>query len=386
MPNIFITKKQYSLLKESIQKDELLQNISSLKGNDKICDFIPIDFKNKLLEKRYNDILSIVGKQDSPKIKEISSLFTSISEKESPLKEQLEQLCYSALTETFDIPEDLISISCNLVDELNNSNSKFIISPIEDDNHEFDDVEQIDELSSEIEKRLSLNAIIIGGANILTKSILKLFKSEIDNLDSDLYNLYNKVLWLNELYLFENNLTLSDEKPQLSGNVIVSLGNDEEKTKIESKALIFPILLFEALKGFLELFIAHGLPENEGDTMYVIERADCLEYEQYSMLLGPIIWNLIMNASGNDKIDTKKIPYILTSLSEINPNSLFEILKEVFYKTKKGKESIQDIINDANNDLDYEDFQNTLAAKREKTLVTDEFINSDELLADNAGF
>ena len=65
----------------------------------------------------------------------------------------------------------------------------------------------------------------------------------------------------------------------LTSDVEVSLGNDETKSKIESQGVILPILLMETIKGFMELFISHGLPKNVNDAITVIGRSDFIKAE-----------------------------------------------------------------------------------------------------------
>lgn len=383
MRNIFITKKQYELLKEEINKKDLPLDVASL-GGENICDFISNKLKKKLLSVRYNKILNILQKLNLNKNNSVSKLEKLIVKKEEGIKEQLEHLCAKSISELFNIPSDLISFSCNLINELNNSNTKFLVSPIEDDDDfEYNDISQVDSLTEEIQKRITLNALIIGGANILTKNVLSEIKSELDNLNPDLYNLYNQLLWLNEINLFNKEVKPTDENPQLGGNVVITLGNENTKTKIESKALVFPILIFESIKGFLDLFISHGLPKNENEVKFVLQRSDCLEYEQFSLLFGSIMWNLVMNSTGNDKIDSQEIPFLLEKISRINSFDLCELFSEILYKTKKGKEEMKDIINSIHNEIEYNDFEDRLSIKREKTLVMDDYFSSDELLDNN---
>jgi hypothetical protein len=98
--------------------------------------------------------------------------------------------------------------------------------------------------------------------------------------------------------------------------------------------------------------------------------------------MGTIIWNKIMSIISEKNIDIKLIPYFFTNISENTKDDISNILKEIILNTRKSEMLIIDEFNNIINDIDYEDFEARLAAKRnEKNIITDdEYMSEDELL------
>jgi hypothetical protein len=60
-------------------------------------------------------------------------------------------------------------------------------------------------------------------------------------------------------------------------------------------------------------------------------------------------------------------------------------MKEITLNTKKGKNSISQLLQDITNNIEYDDFETRLNKKREELnlLNDDEFMGEDELLDEN---
>ena len=102
----------------------------------------------------------------------------------------------------------------------------------------------------------------MAGAMSMSSNI-ESYENQINQINPSLCDLYNKILSLNNYLMFtKENLDMTDENKMQLGTAEVSLGMRDEKPKIESQGVIFPVLLSESIRGFLELFISHGLPKN----------------------------------------------------------------------------------------------------------------------------
>jgi hypothetical protein len=162
------------------------------------------------------------------------------------------------------------------------------------------------------------------------------------------------------------------------GVVEVSLGNDETKSKIESQGVILPILLMETIKGFMELFISHGLPKDVNDAVAVIGRSDFIKAEPWDMKFGPILWDLFYNSS-ND-VTYEELPYLIKIVSELSVNKFNFLMKEVFAKTKKGKHIMSKLSFKAKRNSEYDKFVDKMTKmKTDKGIITDDYIHPDEL-------
>jgi hypothetical protein len=385
MKRIFITEKQKEKLMENIINDSsfIFDDEESLLSPY----VIPHKLEKKLFLNRKNDLLEFNKKHfnfDLTNIEivktELSKIYREIQNIEKKNIDILEKLCFDLINEYLNLPLDLITVTCEIVDTINSDNTILHITP-KNGEIEYDSSFEYDEYEQEIFVRSLMNMLITGASNVITKHLLKKYKGEINNINPSLYGLYRNFIWLNEYYLTLENEEITDENHRQIGGVKVSLNTDKQ-TLIKSNAKCLPVLIFETLKGIFELSISHGLPSDLKKAKYIIDQADLLKYEQYNIVMGTIIWNKIMSIISEKNIDNKLIPYFFTNISENTKDDISNILKEIILNTRKSEMLIIDEFNNIINDIDYEDFETRLAAKRsEKNIITDdEYMSEDELL------
>ena len=162
------------------------------------------------------------------------------------------------------------------------------------------------------------------------------------------------------------------------GLVELSLSTPDRKPKIDAQGVIFPILLTELIKGFMELFISHGLPKDLNKATIVINKSDFIKAEPWDMKLGPILWNLF-SESFND-INTIELPYLMKKISELDIDKFNFLMKEIFAKTRKGKEIMSKLSYKSKHDAEYDKFVDKMTKmKSDKGIITDDYIHPDEL-------
>jgi hypothetical protein len=122
-----------------------------------------------------------------------------------------------------------------------------------------------------------------------------------------------------------------------------------DKPKIVAEAWIFPVLLNELIKGSMELLAAHGLPEDEREAQYVIDKADFLESEVWDMRLGPGIWEKFIDAIDGSAYEIKH--YLYYEIAQMPANEFHDFMKELLSGSKKGKQMLVDLANDVQADI-----------------------------------
>ena len=169
---------------------------------------------------------------------------------------------------------------------------------------------------------------------------------------------------VNQLLLFtvEESGVMEQADKRQEGCVYVNLGNDVQKTSIEAQGTIFPILLEESIKGFLELLISHGLPQNAQDASFVIKKADFALAEPWDMRLGPALWKKI-------SLNTKEFspciaPLVVYQLSQLSVKPFNRNMKEILAGTVQGKELVRNLGKEINHKMDMEDLEYRLDMKR----------------------
>ena len=378
-----------SILMDALPSDivtKIITNDTSIGNNPAIPDIFDVPFLSKILNKRFLNIkesLKEIGSIDNIESNNLhsalSELINKCKEIEKPFRNELEKICYNYVVELFSIPEETIVFNIELKDNIDTTKNKISLEPMNGDDMELNDVKDAMSLKFEIYKRQILNALCMGGGMDLFKPSLSFYETEINRLNPELIDLYKKILLLNDyLLLTKEDLGLTDENKMQIGVVEVRLGNDEYKTTIDVQGTIFPILVIETIKGLMELFVSHGLPKNRKKTMQLLGQTDFIKAEPWNMRIGPELWKLF-TMSFND-IDSKELPYLLKRISKLEINKFNFLMKEIFAKTKKGKQIMSLICNKTKNDIDYNRFINKMDKMRiNKSVITDEFIHQDEL-------
>lgn len=387
-------KKHKKSINESILIDTLPSDIvtaiatnnTSLGNNPAIPDIFDVPFLSKIVNKRFDDVkiaLKEIGSIDDVKSNDLYSVLAELiyrcQEYEKPIRNELEKMCYNYVVDLFSIPEETIIFNIVLKDSLDTSKSKILINPLDDDNLDLIDVKNAMSLREEIYKRKLLNSLCVGAGMDLYKHIINFYESELNKLNPELIDLYNKILYINDyLLLTKEDLKITDKNKLQMGVVEVRLGNEEFKTTIDVQSTIFPVLVIETIKGLMELFISHGLPKNRQEAMLILNKTEFIKSEPWNMRIGPELWKLL-TMSFND-INSNEIPYLMKRISKLDIDKFNFLMKEVFAKTRKGKEIMSFICNKAKDDMDYNRFINKMDKMRmNKTVITDEFIHLDEL-------
>lgn len=337
----------------------------------------------KSLQKNYNtlDIADI----DSLK-KHLSTLYQQVKELEKPIQENLEKICVESVIELFNIPQDSIEFECKLVDKVI-PNKLVNVTPQSSEilGYEYEDTDDMDNLQKEVLKRRIIDAMIQGSASILS-NCHHLYLSKIFDLDKRLPSLYDEIVSINDWLLFTENVAITDDKLYQGSYVEVNIGREDEVTKVTTQALIFPFLLQETIKGLMELFASHGLPQDMKKTEYIFKQADFIAAEPWDLRIGVKLWEKLIN---NDEVKASTTPYFFQLLCELDIDDFNYTIKNILSKTKAGKSLFEDLLNQARKYKEQDDFQKNLYSKHEKDIINDGYYANDELdtlLTDDNGY
>lgn len=381
---IYITEEQRNFLNEALEINNTLPHVPSHLLNDESNPFtnnaaLPANSVNKFLAKRFIEVTSefsddITEYDNKIVINKLNKLITKCLKKEEPIQKQLEDICARILTENFNIPEDGVKISCSLTTEISKA-TQFHITPDTDENIEYEDYASIEQEDSDVQKRELINALIVGGAIKMSNKLIKKYISDIFDLDEELPHLYSEIMKINDYLLFSQKFEIKDNSHKQGGYVIVKMGNDTVPTQIESTAIIFPILLIESLRGCMELWASHGLPDDINKAQSVINKADALIYDPWYTRIGPVLWDKIY-----PDIEFKYLPTFFSNLSELSDKEFFDTLKECFANTKLGKQKITNLLKQTKYEDDYSSFEYDIKQKQsDKSIIADGYFTEEEL-------
>lgn len=386
MKKIFLKEEQIEYIKDELRKERANVPSTILDALEKKETYIPlndIDFSKKLLDKSFKDTLSffsddITSVPLNKVLNHLGKLMALCNKKEKSIKPQLEKLCYDTIIRIFSIPEDEIAFSCELVDFIDNG-KEFHISPDTDESFEYENLDAIDSEKTEVEKRRLIDILSVGASQKIFNVSKKLYLNEISDLDEELPYLYSKLMKLNQYLLYHCDVDISDKNHHQGGYVKVTLGNDDKLSKIEVKAVNFPILLFESIKGIMELVSSNGLPDDMSVAKNVINKSDILEEEPWDMRFGGELWNIV---TLNKNLDTKIIPDFFSKLIGIDAIDFISLIDELSHNTRQGKRSIEELIKDCEYTSEYDRFETDILKKKtDMDMIEDGYFNEEELLA-----
>ena len=379
MRNIIINKEQERILLEASQQDYVLSKVSNKIKNDIATDNTPISclpIPNNVNKKVIATILTngyfnardnfsddIESFPIDEVINKLDKLVAICQKKEEKIHNELEKLCVDIATSYFNSDElaDL-TVECRLVMDL--SQDDFHIEPTTGVDDEISNLDEYDKNDIAITNRKIANTIVMGGALSLYDKLQETFISELFKLDEDLPHLYSKRLKINEYLTFISDDTITDSNNQQGGCVKVTLGG-EEGDEIVAIGTIFPFLLIETFRGYLEFMSDSMLPDNDFETDEITDKADILIDEPWYMMLGRTLWEKIVRGEDDDLT-------IISELFKMDDISFNKLLTNIIVGTHDAESMIDELHRMARYNYDYADFEKDLAKRREENnLVVD---------------
>ncbi len=397
----FTKEKLLSLIKENIDEmamdfdtqdrpDQGLQN--TLQTGDTPLKKVPFpktgdepnkNFQELLASERYRQVVN--------RIREYTGLNTSLNGMEGmmPLaqmmqdahnqiirieqskREELEQLAVELVIKEMSIPEGAFNFDAKIVgmgeidtDDFNNSmEQQQNIDPVDIEKDLFTDLEQV---NLEKAKRRLINSMVQGASkrghymyHLVGDRIREITGSE------NLLSLYGVLMSINDTLYWQ----ISDEQMQMmmgGGGGEASIGGKESVDRnttpptIVARAVNFPILVHELIKGVMEIFAIQGRPEDEEGYDEVEDSEDTLKNEMWDLRLGPAIWDRIRSQFPDEIIfDNPELQnYLLVEIFKLPAKKFLVLMKEVISQTERGKRLLEEIVEGIKkmlNDQDYED-------------------------------
>ena len=385
MRNVIISEEQLRSINNSGVRDipEFMLDAISRRGTSlKASNCVSEEFLIKCAKARYDEICGnfsddITSYPPQKVLEKLSKLFRICQHLEKGLAPQLESICHDAVVKAFGIPDDALEVECHIKETIPDGKLFHVKAEIEGDK-EYDSVSAIESEELEIDKRRVINALVYGAAKRFSGEIMKTLTGEVFELSEELPHLYSQIMKINEYLVFTNDIQIEDKSHKQGGYVEATLSNGERPAKIESCGIAFPILLQETVRGVAEVIASHGLPDDVNGTNDIINVCDALEFEPWNMRLGPALWDLFDAMSGGISID--EFAGFFSIIVQIDADEFVELFKEVFAKTRRGKEMLGKIKANVKYTRDYGDFEKDLDLRRSQTVIADqEYFTQEEL-------
>jgi hypothetical protein len=284
-------------------------------------------------------------------------------------KEQLEKLAVDLVRKEMGIPEDAMQFKAELVMQPMGPAGGMQSEP------EMPSEEEIEEFMGDMEqfnleraKRRFINSLIQGAA-FKGGHMFNLVRNEINDINPQLMDLYTT-----SQALMEHAYWLFPDMENMAGGGGGQMGQSEvdEETDpptVKGKAVTFPLLVHELVKGVYEVFGTHGLPDDPRQQEMILKAEDTLPAEIWDSRLGPIFWEKFLATYPMELFedDMKQIQhYLFMRFSALSAEEFMRVAKLILKGDPKGNKFIQDMVNEIVRELKDQEYKDAMGYEDEE--------------------
>jgi hypothetical protein len=231
-----------------------------------------------------------------------------------------------------------------------------------------------EELKDEVIKRRLINGMTHGAAR-KGQNLYHMATDKLREINPNATQDYSKVMAANDFLYWamdKNQVKQQSSEGIHAGNVRVVI-QESGKPKIVAQGMTFSFLLHELTKGVYELQSLHGRHEEKEVNDYIEDKTDTLEAEPDDIRLGTGIWEKVSRFVDIENDSHKSLFYhkLITK-----PASEFvEIMRGLMKGDRNMVERVQNIADEASEDLrqeEYDDAMGTYDEKPEETPPTED--------------
>jgi len=325
-------------------------------------------FEEKIINQRFIDVVNSVKRHfDVNKIdnnfliQNMGVLVGDSMETEDGHQKELEDLAVRMVIDEYDIPDGAIEFDVKLEPQINLFGTKPNPTPKTVET-EFENHDEIELANKEVYKRRFINAMTQGAAKKSTH-MFHLVDDELARIDPRLPNQYSKMMSAADYmyYIYDG----STDAGRVNGGVVrVEFPKNEgEVPKIIARAVVFPVLIHEIVKGVMEILASHGLPRDSKIQKWVIGKADFVSAEAWDMRLGPGLWGKFTELIPTEDFNLKHQIYMELVVLPVDDFNVS--MREIMAGTNTGKKIITDIISNIKTEMETEAFEEAMNEKRE---------------------
>ena len=296
---------------------------------------------------------------------------------ESQNKEYLERLAVNLVVKELGIPEGSLQFDAQLVhgpmaaaqgmqtepQQPSDEEVKDAFKKAEDHSEELEDfADEFEKFNLEKSKRRLINSLIQGAA-FKGGHMYVLVSDELSRLDPNLLNHYGVTQ-----ALMEHLYWLYPDMEGMAGSGGGQMGQSEvddetDPPTVKARAMTFPLLVHELVKGVYEVFGTHGLPDDPKQAEMVLGAEDTLPAEIWDSRLGPIFWEKFLEAYP-DKLfddDMKHIQhYLFVRFSKLSAQEFLRVAKLILEGNPQGAQFIQRMVDEIVNDLKQDEYNDKM--------------------------
>ena len=211
-----------------------------------------------------------------------------------------------------------------------------------------------------------------------------LVSDELSRLDPNLLNHYGVTQ-----ALMEHLYWLYPDMEGMAGSGGGQMGQSEvddetDPPTVKARAMTFPLLVHELVKGVYEVFGTHGLPDDPKQAEMVLGAEDTLPAEIWDSRLGPIFWEKFLEAYP-DKLfddDMKHIQhYLFVRFSKLSAQEFLRVAKLILEGNPQGAQFIQRMVDEIVNDLKKDEYDDKMGDDNDDDDYGDDDLDDFDLSA-----
>jgi hypothetical protein len=285
-------------------------------------------------------------------------------------KETLERLAVDLVRKEMGIPKDAMQFDAKLVMKPMGPAGGMQSEP------EMPSEEEIEEFMGDVEtfnieraKRRFINSLIQGAA-FKGGHMFNLVRSELNDINPRLMDLYTTTQ-----ALMEHAYWLFPDMEGMAGGGGGQMGQSEiddetDPPTVKARAVTFPLLVHELVKGVYETFGTHGLPDDPRQQEMIMKAEDTLPAEIWDSRLGPIFWEKFLATYPIEILmdEDKKIiqHYLFMRFSQLEAEEFFRVAKLILSDDPRGNKIIESMVNDITSELKREEAKRALGDEDEE--------------------
>ena len=282
---------------------------------------------------------------------------------QSQNKEELEALAVELVKNELGIPDGAMQFDAELVMQPMGAAQGIQSEP------EMPSEEEVEELMGDIEnfnleraKRRFINSLIQGAA-FKGGHMYNLVRDEINAINPQLMNLYAVTQ-----ALMEHAYWIFPDMEGMAGSGGGQMGQSEvdEETDpptVKARAVTFPLLVHELVKGVYEIFGTHGLPDDPRQQEMILSAEDTLPAEIWDSRLGPVFWEKFLATYPLELFDDDKKHiqhYLFMRFSALNAEEFMRVAKLILKGDPQGEKFIQGMVNEIVKELKEQDYKDAM--------------------------
>lgn len=317
----------------------------------------------------------------------LMQLFNEVSRFESTRKEELENLAKELVSSELVDPKyaefikfdpKLVGMgeagSDNFQSEPEEFSSEDIELAFEDPEEELEDfVDAFEHFDYLVAKRRFMNAIIQGAAK-KGHYMFELIRDRLEEMEPGITDKYGALMAMND-YLYwmmppEAVEQMAAAGQNMGGSEEIEMEKDEEGEEtgnyvIKAKAVMFPILVHELIKGYYDILGAGSIPEDPILGQMVVAKADTLTGEIFDIIVGTYLWEKLLESYPEKVLmENMKIvqSLIFREFSKLPKNKFTSLAQRVNAGDPSAYRDMEKIADDIIDSLNQQDLEEILGS------------------------